>query len=84
VTRRHAADALGANDAARRLQPADAAALYVHADHFALLDDVDAKIAGGAGKAPRHRIVARHAAARLEAGAHDRIARVAAGVEVGG
>ena len=65
-------DLLGADGAARGLDAGDAAVLDPETGDFAVLDDVDAARIGRAREAPGDGIVARHAAAALQAGADDR------------
>ncbi len=54
----------------------DAPAGLAKALHLAVLDDVDAEAIGGAGKAPRDRVMAGGACARLQEAAIDREARI--------
>src|SRR2546430_16042616 len=75
--RRHA-DARGADRAAGGLHALHrAAGVAADAGHFAILDDVDPERIRGARVSPRHRVVARGAAAALQRGAEYRIADVA-------
>ena len=69
-------DLLCADGAARGLDAGNAAVLDLQTGHLAILDDVDAAGIGRAREAPGDGIVARHAAAALQAGADDRITRV--------
>ena len=73
---------LGAADrASGGLHALDLARPGTNAGHFAVLDDVDALRIGAAGVAPGDRVVTRRAAAPLQGGAEDRIARAARDVE---
>src|SRR3546814_18735758 len=77
-----AADALGADGAARGLHPLDAAvAVLQETGDLAALDDVDAEGVGGAGIAPGDGVVPRGAAAALDEAAHDRPADAGVGVD---
>ncbi len=69
-------DLPGADGAARGLDAGDAAILDPEARHLAILDDIDAAGIGGAGEAPGDGIMPRGAAAALQAGADDRVARL--------
>src|SRR5690606_34804767 len=72
----HHADLLGADGAARRLDADYLAAFDLEAGHFAILDDVDSARIGGAGEAPGDRVMAGDAAAALQTGAEDGVARI--------
>jgi len=76
VRRPGGADLAGADRAAARLDAIDAAVGDEEAGRRAILDDVDAAGIGSARIAPGHRVVARDAAAALQCGAMDRVARV--------
>ena len=71
------ADLAGLDEAHRCLDADHLAALAADAGDFAVLDDVDAACAGGAGEAPGDRVVAGGAAAALQGAAHDRVADIA-------
>ncbi len=75
-------DALGANEALVGFH-ADAHTVFLaEADHFGLLDQVDAQGVGTAGEAPGHGIVTGHAAATLDGGAQYRVTGVLRAVQV--
>ena len=71
----------GLDETARRLEALDAAAVPADTRHLTVLDDVDAAAVGGAGKAPGHGIVPRHATAPLQGAPHHGITRIGRGIE---
>ena len=77
---RHA-DLPGADAPARGFDCHDAVALAHEPLHFAVLDDVDAKIRGAARVAPGHCVVAGRSPAALHQAADDRKARVVGAIE---
>ncbi|MNN23296.1 hypothetical protein D3C81_1366890 [compost metagenome] len=76
------ADALGADEAFVGFHTDDRAVFLAEADHFGLLDQVDAQGVGSAGEAPGHGIVTGNAATALYGGAEDRVAGVLRAVQV--
>ena len=70
------ADGVGLDQAARSVDATHAPCRSPHAGDFAVLDDIHTGLAGRARVAPRHRIVAHGAAARLQKSAQHRVAAI--------